>query len=540
MISTGRSACIAFAFVVLGLGALGVRAGESDIDRYQGRIIRRIDIVRKNVFDDQIERSDLFIYRWANALHFVTRESVIRRELLFSAGDSLDAERVLESQRNIRLTELIEDVDVKAIPVGDDSVDLEIVSSDLWTTKLSPMFETGGGNSKIGLLFAEKNFLGGGRLVETTAQTGTDQDGFSILYRDRRVGGSRIAAGVGYSDFTYDRRYSVQLDKPRYALSVHSRFSAGYGHGEGTTRLFDGGDEYFRYRYTADDVHAEAAYTFGTRSSIDLIAAYDYTGRVYRRDAADTSLGHAIPPDEVLSYPSLGTGAAYTRYGVERYLDEAGTPEDLTYGAAVRAMTGRSSKRLGADYEGWINAVAARVLAKPLPRLIVGASDAVSWQESGGERRRIHHTTEGFAYIKTGGTQVLAMRGLVDFAWRERPTYQLLLGGDNGLRGYKYYSLSGDRMALANVEYRFYVPVEILSVRLGGAAFFDCGNVWRTGETIDLSRLKSDLGIGLRLGLTKSSTARIVSVDLARSLTEPRYYVTVTSGLVFSLSSLGN
>jgi outer membrane protein assembly factor BamA len=532
--------CILFLVVLFSWATRRASAGGSDIDRYQGRIIRRIDIVRKNVFDDQIERSDLFIYRWANALHVITREGVIRRELLFSAGDSLDAERVLESQRNIRLTELIEDVDVEAIPVGDDSVDLRIVSSDLWTTKLSPMFETGGGNSKIGLLFAEKNFLGGGRLIETTAQAGTDQDGFSILYRDRRVGGSRIAAGVGYSDFTYERQYSAQIDKPRYALSVHSRFNAGYAHDEGTTRLFDAGEEYFRYRYNRDDVHAEAAYTFGTRSSIDLVAAYDYAGSVYRRDAADTSLSHAIPSDEVLSYPSLGVGVAYSRYGVERYLDEAGTPEDLTYGATVRVMTGRSSKRLGADYGGWINAVAARFLAKPLPRLIVGASDAVSWQENGGDSRRIHHTTEGFAYIKTGGTQVLAMHGLADFAWRERPSYQLLLGGDNGLRGYKYYRLSGDRMALANVEYRFYVPVEILSVRLGGAAFFDCGNVWRTGETIDLSQLKSDIGIGLRLGLTKSSTARIVSVDLARSLTEPRYYLTVTSGLVFSLSSLGN
>ena len=125
-------------------------ADENDIGRYQGRIIRKIDIVRKNVFDDRVEKGDLFIYGWANALHVVTKERVIRRELLFAAGDSLDAERILESQRNIRLTELIEDVEVAAMPVGADSVDLQIVSSDLWTMKVSPMFETGGGNHKIG------------------------------------------------------------------------------------------------------------------------------------------------------------------------------------------------------------------------------------------------------------------------------------------------------------------------------------------------------------------------------------------------------
>jgi len=321
---------------------------------------------------------------------------------------------------------------------------------------------------------------------------------------------------------------------------VHSRYSAGYSHGEGTTRLFDDGDEYYCYRYDRDDVHAEFAYSFGERGGIDLITAYDYVGRVYRDDAADPSLSHVVPPDEVLSYPSLGTGAAYVRYGVERYLDEAGTPEDLTFGGALRFMAGRSLKGLGADYESWINAVAMQFLAKPLERLIVGASDAVSRQARDGVSQRIHHTTEGFVYIKTGATQVLAIHGMANFAWRERPSYQVLLGGDNGLRGYRYFSLSGDRMVLGNIEYRFYVPVEIFSVRIGGAAFFDCGNVWRPDEKIDLTQMKSDFGIGLRLGLTKSSTSRIVSIDVAKSLTEQGYFVTVTSGLVFGLGAFRN
>ena len=92
-------------------------------------------------------------------------------------------------------------------------------------------------------------------------------------------------------------------------------------------------------------------------------------------------------------------------------------------------------------------------------------------------------------------------------------------------------------MVLANIEYRFYLPVEILSVRLGGAAFFDCGDVWRPGEKIDLAQMKSDIGFGLRFGLTKSSTARIASIDVAKSLTEHGYFITVTSGLVFSLGA---
>ena len=172
---------------------------------------------------------------------------------------------------------------------------------------------------------------------------------------------------MGYSDFTYNRQYLVQLEKPRYSLSVHSRYYAGYSRSAGTTRLFDKGEEYFRYRYESDDAHAEVLRSFGERRRIDLITTYDYVGRVYHEDGGDPALSHVVPPDEVISYPSLGTGAAYVRYGVERYLDEAGTPEDLTYGGAVRFMAGRSLKSLGADYEGWITSAAMRFLAKPFP-----------------------------------------------------------------------------------------------------------------------------------------------------------------------------
>jgi hypothetical protein len=526
--------------IVLSPAVLPAGAGGHDVDGYRGRIIRKIEIVRRNVFDDRVETSDLFFYRWANALHATTRENVIRRELLFTEGDTLDAERILESQRNIRLTELVEDVTVTATPVGADSVDLTLVSSDLWTTKFSPMLETGGGNHRVGLLFAEKNLLGTGQLIDATGEAGTDQDGFSILYRNMRLRDTRIAASLGYSDFTYDTYYLVKVEMPRYSIWVHRQLSAAYTRSRGTTRLFDAGREYFRYHYLDDDAHVEAAYSFGTRRRIDLVAAYDYEGHAYRRDAASSPSSHAVPPSEVLSYPSLGAGGAYTRYGVERYLDEAGTPEDLTYGASARLMAGRSSSRFGADYESWENTASIRFLTKPLPRVIVGASDAVTWQRFDGVDRRIHHATEGFVYLKTGSTQVLAFHCLTEFAWREQPSYQVLLGGDNGLRGYRYFALSGNRLALGNAEYRFFLPLEILSVRIGGAAFYDVGDVWRPDERIDLSGLRSDVGFGLRFGLTKSSTARIASIDVARSLTEPRYFLSISSGLVFSLSALGN
>jgi hypothetical protein len=62
------------------------------------------------------------------------------------------------------------------------------------------------------------------------------------------------------------------------------------------------------------------------------------------------------------------------------------------------------------------------------------------------------------------------------------PDMQLLLGGDNGLRGYPLRYESGTSRALFTVEQRVFTdwfPFRL--VRVGGAVFADVGRTWGTG-----------------------------------------------------------
>ncbi|MCZ6595610.1 MAG: hypothetical protein O6943_11955, partial [Bacteroidetes bacterium] len=65
------------------------------------KVIRNIEIERHDVFTD-LNRKPRFIYNWANQLHIVTKESVIRQELLFKSGDEYDPEILEESERKLR------------------------------------------------------------------------------------------------------------------------------------------------------------------------------------------------------------------------------------------------------------------------------------------------------------------------------------------------------------------------------------------------------------------------------------------------------
>ena len=94
---------------------------------------------------------------------------------------------------------------------------------------------------------------------------------------------------------------------------------------------------------------------------------------------------------------------------------------------------------------------------------------------------------------------------------------QQLLGGETGLRGYPLRYQSGSRKALFSIEERFFTdwyPFRLIHV--GGALFFDIGRAWgRTPVSGGDNRWLKDIGVGLRLGDSRSGLGRMTHIDLA-------------------------
>jgi outer membrane protein insertion porin family len=96
---------------------------------------------------------------------------------------------------------------------------------------------------------------------------------------------------------------------------------------------------------------------------------------------------------------------------------------------------------------------------------------------------------------------------LAGHAGGDLPIYEkFFLGGINTLRGFDYQSVSprdlatndrigGERMALANIEYRF--PL-MPKAGLVGVLFYDTGNSWSEGDGYKLDDLRSSVGGGIR------------------------------------------
>ena len=100
------------------------------------------------------------------------------------------------------------------------------------------------------------------------------------------------------------------------------------------------------------------------------------------------------------------------------------------------------------------------------------------------------------------------------------PEEQLLLGGDNGLRGYPLRYQAGTARTLITLEERFYTNWQILKLlNVGAAVFFDAGRTWGQDDFSPkpIGWLK-DVGAGLRLGSARSGLGNVIHVDLAYAL----------------------
>jgi len=468
--------------------------------------IREIEIVRLNVFEKQLENGGNFIYRLANKFHVVTRERIICQELLFKKGDPFDAEHLEQSLRNIRALPFVGDAVSNIKYAADDSIDIEIIAEDLWTTAVGISGEGGGGQYNFTVYANEKNTAGMGLGIDVNLQFTTDDDnGYLIQISDRRFLGTRLMYDLILRDLSYSRGFSVLLYHPFYSPYARWNYGISFNVQDAKQRLFYQGQEYFRYEYDYKDFQVYLKRAFGIYNRFESGILFKYCSNDYNdNDRVPEYSGYnLIPDDETFSGPGVDLTLSTRRYFTATYLDEFGTIEDLTEHATLRATSIWSGPTFNGDYEATYLEIESGFFLRPTQNTYVGFKNTYSNFIAGSSRERIKNAMQSILYYKPSTYHLLAWRFLSHFAWRQKPNYQVVLGGINGLRGYPDRYFEGAKLALMNVEYRFFTK---------------------------------DVGLGLRFGLTKSSTARIVCFNVARALDQDHWYISFRTGNLFGLA----
>ncbi|MGO9934949.1 MAG: hypothetical protein ACLPV8_24490 [Steroidobacteraceae bacterium] len=491
-----------------------------------GAVIGRIDIDTRNIFDESDERESNKLYRLANRLHIRTKQSTIRAQLLFASGQKYRGRKLAETERALRLLSFIYDARVVPVHYADGKVDIKVITKDVWT--LSPGFSFGrsGGTNSTKFDLEEENLLGWGKTLEVARGSTVDRTTNSVTYGDPNMFGSRWTSTLLYSDNSDGFERSALIQQPFYSLDAPWSAKTVALAFDRTVSRYNLGDivDQFNDNQSAYELSGGVSsglidgwtrrWTFGMR--------YDRNVFLPTPGTATPTPPSLMPPDRTLSYPFTGFDFlqdVYKKVGDE---NEIGRTEDLYFGSEISGEIGLSNSIFGANHNAiMLAAKALRGFELPYEQQLFLTSDFSSRLEDGHARNLIADAA-GKYYWRWHENWLLYAGLSGTTTYMLDPDMQLLLGGDNGMRGYPLRFESGTSRALLTVEQRFFTdwyPFRL--VRVGGALFTDVGRTWGNGVigNSDPGLLK-DVGFGLRLGNTRSGLGNVLHIDLAFPLND--------------------
>ena len=205
-------------------------------------------VTRLPVFDETNPAEDNALFRWGNRLHPMTRERVIRRLLLFEDGVPWEPRLVEESARLLRTQRYLYDADIRVVARCRDSVDVEVVTRDVWSSAPEVSFDRAGGENTLQVGLRDSNFLGTGRLFSLTRKQDVDRDSTRFVFRDRNIAGTRLSTRIAAVDSNDGYNYFASLGQPFYALDTRRAWNLHFRRGEQEDTQYFRTDEISRVR----------------------------------------------------------------------------------------------------------------------------------------------------------------------------------------------------------------------------------------------------------------------------------------------------
>jgi hypothetical protein len=483
-----------------------------------GAVIGEIRIDNQNIFDLENPREDGLFYRLANRLHVRTRPGFLRRSLLFNSGERVSARVIEETERLLLASHNIYEVSIRPVAYRDGIVDIEVMTRDTWTLDPTIKLSREGGVNTSGIGLKENNLLGTGLAIGFTRESEVDRSGNEYSFGHPNMFGTWTAFEYSHGNLSDGSRESFTLERPFHALDA--RWAAGLS--VSTTARIDSiysGERLvgqYRRRSEIGEVHAGWSRGLVNGWSHRYSAGLQYENDIYDDDPT-LPAPPAVPPDRKVVAPFIRYEVVEDDYRKVRNRDRVERPEYFPLGFHSRLQLGRAMTGLGSTRELWVYSVLASggrefareqiILAKAYARGRYGGGGGEN-QFMGGSARYYHPQGRRALFFASIAADAVSNGDAAE---------QLALGGGTGLRGYPLRYQTGTRRAVMTAEQRIYTDwFPFALFRVGAAVFYDIGRAWGdvTPGAVNRGWL-SNAGIGLRVFSDRSSTGRVLHIDLA-------------------------
>jgi hypothetical protein len=444
----------------------------------------------------------------ANDVHVMTREEVIRRELLFKEGDPYDQRLVDESARHLRKLGIIGDISITSDTLVDDTIDILVKAHDRWTLNPSMSVQAGGGVTGFGVGIREENLFGMGQKAEVGYNRLSDRanpNGGQISFTEPRLFGSWWSTSAQWRNADELKQTSLDIQHPFYADAAE--WSArGYGSiGRVRIRQYQNGDVARDDYLNQENELVWLGSSSGSGAKLQLAAGY------YRMRASSDSM--ELRPFDNVDLVIGSVSILEREYYKGSYIENFGRVEDVLVGYQVGLTLGRNlhfSSLGSVDYF-------ARAFGQGSARFGGGLSGnykaSITSYFIGDTPNEMTISATALHHWRLMPNQTLLGRVTTTIGSHWAPSSQLTLGSFSGLRGYRSNEFAGQRLLLVNLEHRMFSMLSLWFFKLGASFFFDSGVVWNQGEGFGGQPFHSALGVGLQIESGKSLGNGIFRLD---------------------------
>jgi hypothetical protein len=488
---------------------------------HAGATIRAINVTVDNVFDPDNPKENKPIYRWANKVHVRTHDSVVESALLFEVGDRYAARVLGESARALRGRGYLADVKIapESYDAASNTVAVDVRVRDAWTLAPELKFSHRGGQSEWAIGLDDRNLFGTGKQVQIIEKSLFDRDETLLSYGDPNLLGSRVRVNAVYAEASDGYRHLLAAERPFYSLDTRWTVGGNLLDEQRVDPIYDLGEQIDEFGHELNGFTVQGGWSRGfidgrvTRWLVGATAAEDVF-----YPTIDTPNPLLLPESRKLVYPWVGWQLLVDDYREMSELNDIGRTEDVSLGTNVFVSVGFADTRYGSDRDATLLRATFQKgwdLGGPGRMLTLNAAGSTR-DELDGLRNSIVEAAAHY-YVRNSESRVFAVTAAFTATNNLDPESQVLLGGDNGLRGYPLRYQAGETRSLLSIEERFFTdfyPWRLF--RVGYAAFLDVGRV--SGKDPRASPSLGtlyDVGLGLRLSSPRASGKSVVHIDLA-------------------------
>jgi hypothetical protein len=525
-------------------------------------VIRSITLDRRDAFDGTVAHSNLErkLYAFGNRIHVESRESTLKRRLLFREGGEVTADRLAETERVLRAEEFLSDAILAVKPVGADSCDIMVTTFDQWTTVPGgglAVQDLGAADILLGrwnkLLdeewfwwagVSEANLFGTGTKVAAALRHDPIRDTRSLAFTNNNLTSQRLQVLAHIAWLSDGDSLVLKVNKPllsredRYAYGVtltsqenSERFYLDANRfdelpdsvAEGIAKKFQMLRVYDRV--ATRQIEVTALRSFGRRLKFNVGPLFSYRDHYNHGGLgeADSAALPYIPIPASALEPEARTdallGAAVSLYAyayqTSRNFRNLKWSESVETGWRLTSKAALNQEWLGAVGRDWRLTQEAQYAGfwDDLVYVTAGAS----WQtfvSPSGALADGENNLWGEAALREHRLTATWLTASWSNLFASPQSRQLSLGELNGLSGYPSYYFEGQARFLATLEQRVFPEFEWLTMVPAFAAYFNAGNTFPAYDDFDPANLHYSMGLGLRLGRSKSTQKVVQHINV--------------------------